>query len=88
MHGTQSPFYFFLFNFIDYKLNKFVWVLAIMWILYGSYMHKGQEEANVKASYKFGNNLMKCVLNTKQDWRLIVELKIWQLCFYHIECHL
>jgi hypothetical protein len=37
-------------------------------------MHKGQEEANVKASYKFGNNPMKCVFEDKT--KLKVDYKI------------
>jgi hypothetical protein len=48
MHGTQFPFYFF-FCLIDHKLYKFVWFLAIMWIVCESYMHKGQEGENEKA---------------------------------------
>jgi hypothetical protein len=35
-----------------------------------------QEGANVKTNYKFGNNPMKCVSNTKQDWKLTIKLKI------------
>jgi hypothetical protein len=49
MHGTQSPFYFYFFCLIDHKLYKFMWFLAIMWILCESYMHKGQERENEKA---------------------------------------
>jgi hypothetical protein len=29
-------------------------------------MHKGQEGANVKTHYEFGNDPMKCVSNIKQ----------------------
>jgi hypothetical protein len=34
----------------------------------------------VKAHYVFGNDSMKMRSNTKQEWRLTIELKILKLC--------
>jgi len=46
-------------------------------------MHKGKKEANVKTHYEFGkwSNVKLCVLTTKQEQRLTIELGCVELCF-------
>jgi hypothetical protein len=74
MHGAQFFLYFF-FCFIDLKLYQLVWFLTIMQILCVNYMHKGQEETNVKTHYdSFGIDPMKMCFKhktrTKVDHRI------------------
>ncbi len=84
MHGIQSFLYLF-FCFIDHKLYKFVQFffnhVNIMW----EYMHKGQERANVKVCYEFGNDSMKMCLEHKTRMKIehrIKNIKITYNCVF------
>jgi hypothetical protein len=76
------------FPFINHKSYKFVMFyndVNDMWKLHG------QLTRNQK--WKCFMSLVmiqwKCVLNTKQEWRLTIKLKNYngvKLCFYHVDC--
>jgi hypothetical protein len=63
-NDTQSSLYF-IFCYMNHKLYKFVWCLAIMWKLCENYIHKRQEGENVKAHYEFGNDSMNVCFKHK-----------------------
>jgi hypothetical protein len=68
-------FLYFFFCFIDLKLYQLVWFFTIVQILCVNYMHKGQEETNVKTHYdSFGIDPMKMCLRHKT--RMKVDHKI------------
>jgi hypothetical protein len=78
MHGIQSPFYF-IFCFIYHKLYilcDFCNYDNIMWDLYA----QKARGSNVKVHYEFGNDWKKMCFDTKQEWKLTIELKTLELC--------
>jgi hypothetical protein len=85
-----SIFSLFLFCFIDLKLCQFVWFLTIMQILCVNYMHiKGKR---IQMWKHIMTHLVliqwKCVCNTKQEWRLIIEFKNIRSVFLGNNCDL
>jgi hypothetical protein len=78
-------FLYFFFSFIDLQLYQFVWFFTIVQILCVNYMHKGQEETNVKTHYdSFGIDPMKMCLKHKTKMKVIIKFKILEMCFYQI----
>ncbi len=51
-------------------------------------MTKDRREQMWKHVIKLAMIQWKCVSNTKQEWRLIIKLKMLKLCFYHVDCDL
>jgi len=51
-------------------------------------MTKGRREQMWKHVIKLAMIQWKCVSNTKQEWRLIIKLKMLEFCFYHVDCDL
>jgi hypothetical protein len=49
-------------------------------------MHKGQEGANVKVGYEFGNDSMKTCCEHKTRMKANHRINILELCFYHVNC--
>jgi hypothetical protein len=51
-------------------------------------MTKGRREQMWKHVIKLIMIQWKCDSNTKQEWRLIIKLKMLEFCFYHVDCDL
>jgi hypothetical protein len=55
-------------------------------MLCGSYMHKGQEGANVKVGYEFGNDSMKTCFEHKTKMKTNHRIKVIRIVF--VSCKL